>query len=91
MQYIWDDAKRQQNIKKHGIDFEEAFNFNWESAHIIRDARRDYGEDRFVAIGFIGNRLHVMAFTLRINAVRVITLRKANDRERSDYEKAFDQ
>lgn len=49
--------------------------------------RQLYAEPRFEAKGYIGDRLHVMVFCLRADAVRVISLRKANKREEVSYAK----
>ncbi len=91
MQYSWDEKKRLETIKKHSIDFAIACDFAWERASVIADSRSDYGEDRFVAMGYIADRLYIMAFTLRGgDIVRIISLRKANDREIKTYEKTTD-
>ncbi len=87
MLYIWDETKRASNLAKHGIDFRLAADFEWETAGIVPDPRRSYGETRFIAAGFIGQRLHVMVFTFRGENVRIISLRKANRREILRYEK----
>jgi uncharacterized DUF497 family protein len=55
---------------------------------IIPDLRRDYGEARYWAVGPIGGRLHVLAFTMRGQVLRAISLRKANERERRRYERS---
>jgi uncharacterized DUF497 family protein len=47
--------------------------------------RRDYGETRYVAIGWLSERLHVLCFTTTDDGIRVISLRKANDREVKRY------
>lgn len=86
MRYEWDEAKCAANLAKHGVDFARAEDFAWHAALIIPDARRDYGEPRFIAIGFINDRLHVLVFTPRGEAIRIIGLRKANDREVALYE-----
>jgi uncharacterized protein len=52
----------------------------------VADTRPDYGEPRFIALGLIGNRPHVMVFTPRGDMVRIISLRKANAREITRYE-----
>jgi hypothetical protein len=82
----WDELKRQANIAKHGVDFSRAEDFDWGRATDTEDARRDYGETRRVALGFIGARLHVLTYSKREGICRVISLRKANARERSCYE-----
>ena len=57
----------------------------WETAVVHEDTRKQYAEPRFQATGYIGDRLHVMVFCLRADAVRVISLRKANKREGKSY------
>ncbi|RWA38841.1 hypothetical protein XfCFBP8082_12310, partial [Xylella fastidiosa subsp. fastidiosa] len=63
----------------------DADGFEWETAVVREDTRKQYAEPRFEAKGYIGNRLHVMVFCLRGDAVRVISLRKANSREVRSY------
>jgi uncharacterized protein len=77
----WDEAKRQTNRARHGVDFALAEEFDWSSARTEPDFRHDYGEDRFEAVGLIGERLHVLVFTPRATGRRIISLRKANPRE----------
>jgi len=84
--YQFDAAKARANLVVHGIDFGAAAQFDWDSALVLADTRRDYGEPRFIALGLIGNRVHVMVFTPRGEMVRIISLRKANAREISRYE-----
>ena len=86
MKYEWDEQKREANLVKHGIDFTEVENFEWDTAIETIDNRKDYGEQRWVAIGQICNRIYVLIYTLRSNIIRVISLRKANTRERNYYE-----
>jgi uncharacterized protein len=83
--YYWDESKRAANLKNHKVDFATARHFEWETALIIPDDREDYGELREIALGFIGVRLHVMAFTRRNGNVRIISLRKADRREIQRY------
>ena len=62
-----------------------AAEMDFDAALVVPDQRRDYGEERFQAIGPIGGRLHVLAFTMRGNVLRAISLRKANAREVRHY------
>jgi uncharacterized protein len=82
----YDPGKNEKNIAEHGISFERVAEFEWSSALIVEDTRKDYGESRFQALGFIGKRLHVLVFTPRAGQVHVISLRKANRREVKQYE-----
>ncbi len=83
MNYEFDSAKA--NLDKHGLSLADADGFEWETAVVREDTRKQYAEPRFEAKGYIGNRLHVMVFCLRGDAVRVISLRKANSREVRSY------
>jgi uncharacterized DUF497 family protein len=55
--------------------------FDWDNALVIEDTSETYGEQRFRALGFIGADLHMMAFTMRGETIRVISLRKATRAE----------
>jgi uncharacterized DUF497 family protein len=82
--YTWDENKRAENIRNHRVDFSAAERFEWETAYVFVDDREHYSELREIAIGFIGARLHVLAFTRRGPWTRIISLRKA---EKSDVRK----
>lgn len=82
----WDEAKRRTNLALHGVDFEALARFDWSAAKTQPDLRHDYGEERFVAVGPIDGRLHVLIYTLRNGETRVISLRKANARERQRWD-----
>jgi uncharacterized DUF497 family protein len=60
MRYEWNEGKRAANLAKHGVDFCKAEDFDWASAIEARDQRFDYGEERWIALGMIGSRLHVL-------------------------------
>ncbi|HHW4681342.1 MAG TPA: BrnT family toxin [Xylella taiwanensis] len=85
MHYEFDPAKDESNLDKHGVSLADADGFEWETAVIREDTRKQYAEQRFEATGYIGQRLHVMIYCLRSDAVRVISLRKANHREEKRY------
>lgn len=87
MHYEWDENKRVANRAKHGVDFDDAERFDWLSAVEARDDRSQHGEARFVALGFIDKRLHVLIYTARRQRIRLISLRRANKREKEFYEK----
>lgn len=86
MDITFDSAKSEKNVLVRGVPFELAAELSWDSALIVEDLRKDYGERRFQALGLIGNRLHMMVFTPRANKTHVISLRKANKREVKRYE-----
>lgn len=86
MAITYDPDKNEKNIALRGISFERAAEFEWSSALIVEDTRKDYGERRFQALGFIEERLHALVFTPRAGNTHVISLRKANNREVKRYE-----
>ena len=51
MEFEWDETKRLANLAKHRLDFADLDEFDWAEALFEPSARRDYGEDRFVAVG----------------------------------------
>lgn len=85
MKITYDPAKNASNVRNRGLSFDEAVELDWASAVMIEDTRQDYGERRFRVFGYIGERLHVLVFTPRGDAVHVISFRKANGRETKQY------
>jgi len=59
--------------------------FEWEGALVLEDNRKDYGETRYCALGYIDLRLYHIVVTYRNDIIRVISLRKANKREVKIY------
>jgi uncharacterized protein len=81
----FDLGKDQLNRLKHGVSLAAAADMDFDDALVVPDRRRAYGEDRFQAVGMIGGRLNVLAFTMRDETLRAISLRKANMKELSRY------
>ena len=81
----WDEAKRLANRAGHDVDFAQIDGFDWGTCTHASDDRMDYGEPRVVSAGFIDGRLHLVVWTARGDARRIISLRKANDREEKAY------
>jgi uncharacterized protein len=67
------------------LAFSLAEDFDWTTALIAEDTRNDYPERRYQALGGIGDVLHMLVFTPRGATVHVISLRRANQRERKRY------
>ena len=85
MEFEWDPGKRAANILKHGLDFEDACEI-FENRHAVKiDKRRNYGEVRYQCIGVLNNRIVVLVYTIRGNVCRIISLRKANEKEQSKF------
>jgi uncharacterized protein len=88
MEIEFDPEKSARNYKERGLPFERAADMDWSQARIIRDERRSYGEERFTAYAPLSGRLHVVCYTIRGGAFRIISFRKANKREEKAHEKA---
>jgi uncharacterized protein len=88
MMFEWDKSKATANLKKHGVSFEEAKSvFDNVLAVIFDDEAHSVGEKREIIIGHSrNNRLLLISFTERPNAIRIISARLATRRERKNYE-----
>ena len=88
MQFEWDEAKNRQNIRKHGIDFADAVDLFNHPMMTLLDDRDAYGEDRWIAIGWLQMLVGVVIYTERQgDVIRIISARKATQREIRRYEK----
>jgi uncharacterized protein len=87
MAISYDPAKRQWTLRQRGLDFEDAEEVFAGWTLDIRDLRRDYGEPRINTVGYLGNRMVIVCWTPRGDARRIISMRKANEREKARYQK----
>jgi uncharacterized protein len=87
MKIEFDPEKSNKNLSTRGLPFDQAIDFDWETAIYSEDIRHNYPEKRFVALGYLEARLHVLCFTPINGGVRVISFRKANLREVERYAK----
>jgi uncharacterized DUF497 family protein len=87
MKVTFDPDKSARNLLERGLSFEQAVDFDFETATFVKDDRRDYGEERQIAIGYFERRLHVLCFLDLPVGIRVISFRKANVREGRKYGK----
>jgi hypothetical protein len=85
-EFQWDDQKAAENYAKHGVSFEMArdvfkdpFALEW------LDDGQDAGEQRFVALGMAEHRILFVAYTMRGDAIRIISARLAEAFERRRY------
>ena len=86
MDIEFDAAKNAKNIEQRGIGFDRFADMDGTLS--MEDTRRDYGERRVRVFGQIDGSLHAAVITLRGDRVRVVSLRRANEREERQYEKA---
>ena len=90
MQIEFDPAKDAANVQKHGVSLALADALDWDSLWANPDQRHDYGEVRMLGYALLDVRLYCVVFVDRSDVRRVISLRKANDREKVLYAKIFD-
>jgi uncharacterized protein len=88
--FEWDEDKNQKNIRIHGFDFGDAWKVFDGPLFMALDTRSHYGEDRWIVIGLLGDRIVVVIFTTRgSGTVRLISLRKALKHEPKQFEEAI--
>ena len=81
----FDPAKNTRNIQLRDMDFKKVADFDWSTAVISEDMRKDYSERRYQAVGFVEDHLCMLVFTPRDAGIHVISFRRANKRERTRY------
>ena len=86
MNISFDSAKSERNERERGLTLSLVGQLDWSGAVIEVDERKEYGEQRYRVLGFIGDRLYAVVFTPRAGKVHVISLRKVNKREVKQYE-----
>ncbi|MEE8056690.1 MAG: BrnT family toxin [Pseudomonadales bacterium] len=86
MSITYDPNKNQLNIEQRRLDFDLVSELDWDNAWIYEDSRNDYDEVRFIAYATLDDRLCFVCFTETEQGIRVISLRKANNREVKRYE-----
>ena len=86
MRFEWDDAKNQTNRRKHGLDFADAHLVFGGRTLTFEDLRQTYDEPRYHTVGVLAGRMVIIAHTLRAYATRIVSMRKANARERARYQ-----
>ncbi|HYS66934.1 MAG TPA: BrnT family toxin [Paraburkholderia sp.] len=86
VRFEWDEAKNQINIRKHGIDFTDAIDVFNHPVLAALDQRNDYGEERWVALGWMAAIVGVVVYVERdMDVVRIISARKATKHEVTRY------
>ena len=75
--FTWDEKKRKPNLAKHGIDFHDAAAIFDGPLVTVEDKREDYGEPRYVALGFLADVVVSLTYTERGDRIRIISIRKS--------------
>ena len=85
LEFEWDEAKRRMNIEKHKIDFADAIAIFDDYVCTLPSVNRDYGEERYLAIGLLRGLEIVVVYTPRGNRRRIISARRARIKEKGKY------
>lgn len=91
MDVSFDEEKRQLTLEHRGLDFADASEIFDDKHLTLEDDRQDYGEQRFNTFGFLKGRAVMVTWTTRDEGIRIISLRKANDREQARYRRYLDR
>lgn len=91
MEITFDPAKREWTLRERGLDFTQAAEVFADLTIDIPDLRRDYGEPRINTVGHLRGRMVIVCWTPRGKARHIISMRKANDREKARYRKRFEE
>ena len=88
MKFEWNEAKRKENLRKHGIDFVDITEMFDNPMFSYLDTRNDYGEERIIGIGYVQNRVLLVCYLELCsgNVIRIISARKALSHERKIFE-----
>ena len=91
MAITYDPAKREWTLRERGLDFADAQQVFAGLTIDIPDLRRDYGEPRINTVGHLRGRMVIVCWTPRGKDRHVISMRKANDREKARYGKRLEE
>ena len=91
VQLTWDEEKRQKTLQERGLDFADARRVFNEASLTFPDLRKSYGENRYITVGFLDHRMVVLVHTPRDGGMRIISMRKANEREIEHYRQRLDR
>jgi uncharacterized DUF497 family protein len=89
MRIEFDPDKRAATLAQRGLEFAHAIEVFAGLHYTAPDLREPYAEERFITVGLLDGRMVVLVWTPRGEARRIISMRKANDREQARYAQRF--
>ena len=90
MEICYDPAKRQKTLAERGLDFADALEVIENRLVTFEDTRFDYPEQRWTTFGNLKDRMVALVWSPTFDGIRVISLRKANEREQQKYSGRMD-
>ena len=91
MELSYDPEKRAKTLAERGLDFDDAVEVFAGPAIDLLDDRKDYGETRWVTYGLLNGRMIALVWTTRGEFRHIISMRKANEREKKAYRQDLDR
>jgi uncharacterized DUF497 family protein len=85
MKFTWHEPKRQQNLKKHGLDFANAHKVLNGPILAFEDTREGYGEQRMISVGMLDYLVVLVVHVESADEIRIISMRKATHHETDQY------
>lgn len=85
MPVTFDPAKRLLTLRERGLDFRDAEQVFEGPRYEFEDIRKNYGEPRYICVGYLEGRMVIVGFTPRGADRHIFSMRKANDREKNKY------
>lgn len=91
MKVTFDPQKRQKTLVERQVDFLDAAKVLANKTFEFPDLRKDYGEKRVVAVGYLEKRMVVIVYVGRGDTKQIISMRKANAREIKRYQDQLEE
>jgi len=90
MKIEFDATKRADILRDRGLDMADAAVVFAGGVYTVQDIRKNYGEVRFISVGYLAGRMVTIIWTPRGEVRRIISIRKCNDREQATYRKRLE-
>jgi hypothetical protein len=91
MKITCDLKKRKKTLEERGLDFMDAAIVFEGQIYEFEDIRKDYGERRMIAVGYLAGRMVVIGYVQRGKTRHIFSMRKANEREVKKYQEQFEE
>ena len=91
MKITFDKVKREKTLEERGLDFLDAEHVFNGATFEFEDIRKDYGEKRIIAVGYLAERMVIVGYVQRDKSRHIFSMRQANEREIKKYQKQFEE
>lgn len=91
MKITYDSNKQKKTLEERGLDFMDAAVVFEGQVYEFEDTRKDYGEERIIAVGYLAGRMVMIGYVQRGKTKHIFSMRKANERETKKYQERFEK